>query len=468
MQASSDAVKRVETPGNPKDGALSALSWGERIGYGAGDVASNLIWTALSMFVSYYYTDVVGLAAGAIGTLFLLARVLDAFVDVAVGAGVDKTRTRWGKARPWLMWMAIPFAIAGVLLFSSPDFGPGGALVYAYVTYLLINVIYSAINIPYGVLSSLMTQDPYQRSLINIVRMVMALVGMIAVSNLTLPLVNAFGGGKGGWTLAFAIFGAVGAILFFVTFLTTRERVTPSVVDKPIPLKRGLPALFRNKYWVMVLLLNTFFYGSQAAMSGINVYYAQYILGDKDLVGLLSTAQLIPMMAVLLLLAPLIKRFGKRNVALIGIVITAVGALIPVLNPASLTLVLVSTIVKAIGMAPVVGTIFAFMADTVDYGEWKTGMRTEGLIFSASSFGGKAGSGLGGAMIGWLLAFGGYVGGETTVSGSASNSIEFIFIYVPFILCLLQFAVLWFYKLDREYPKVLQELQTVKAGRSES
>ncbi len=462
MQAVSDTVKRENT----SDEASAVLSWKERIGYGSGDVASNLIWTALSMFVSFYYTDVVGLAAGAIGTLFLLARVLDAFVDVAVGAAVDKTRSRLGKARPWIMWMAIPFAIAGVLLFSSPNFGPGGALVYAYVTYLLINVIYSAINIPYGVLSSLMTQDPYQRSLLNIVRMVMAIVGVLLVSNLTMPLVNLFGGQKMGWTLAFAVFGIVGAVLFFVTSLTTRERVTPSVVDKPIPLKRGMPALFRNKYWVMVLLLNTFFYGSQAATQGINIYYTQYILGDASLVGLLTTVQMVPMLLILLMMAPLVKRFGKRNIALVGVVITAFGALIPAVDPTSLTLVIAATIVKAIGMAPVMGTIFAFMADTVDYGEWKTGMRTEGLIFSASSFGGKAGSGLGAAMVGWLLALGGYVGGQASISASASSSIEFVFIYVPFILCILQFVVLWFYKLDREYPKILQELQEVKAGRS--
>ncbi|MEJ8305226.1 MFS transporter [Saccharibacillus sacchari] len=462
MQAVSDTVKRENT----NDEASAVLSWKERIGYGCGDVASNLIWTALSMFVSFYYTDVVGLAAGAIGTLFLLARVLDAFVDVAVGAAVDKTRSRIGKARPWIMWMAIPFAIAGVLLFSSLNFGPGGALVYAYVTYLLINVIYSAINIPYGVLSSLMTQDPYQRSLLNIVRMVMAIVGVLLVSNLTMPLVNLFGGQKMGWTLAFAVFGIVGAVLFFVTSLTTRERVTPSVVDKPIPLKRAMPALFRNKYWVMVLLLNTFFYGSQAATQGINIYYTQYILGDASLVGLLTTAQMVPMLLILLLMAPLVKKFGKRNVALVGVAITACGALIPAIDPNNLVWVMVATIVKAIGMAPVMGTIFAFMADTVDYGEWKTGMRTEGLIFSASSFGGKAGSGLGAAMVGWLLALGGYVGGQASISASASGSIEFVFIYVPFILCILQFIVLWFYKLDREYPKILQELQEVKAGRS--
>ncbi|GIP12317.1 MAG: MFS transporter [Paenibacillus macerans] len=446
----------------PQDAAMAKIGLGEKLGYGAGDIASNLIWTALSMFVTYYYTDVAGLAAAAIGTMFLVARVLDAFVDVGVGAMVDKTKTKFGKARPWLLWWAIPFGISGVLLFSMPDLGPAGSLFYAYATYLLINIIYSAINIPYGVLSSLMTQDPYQRSLLNIFRMVMALVGMLIVSNGTLPLVAGLGGGKPAWTLTFAAFSAVAVILFLITFLTARERVRPAVVNKDIPLKRGLPALFRNKYWVLVLLLNTVFYGMQAVTSAVNVYYAQYLLGNKDLVGLLTIAQLVPMMLGLLALAPVIKKFGKRNVALAGMAVMAVGCLIPAIDPANVTVVIVSTVVKALGTAPLIGTIFAFAADTVDYGEWKTGMRTEGLIFSASSFGGKTGSGLGGAMVGWMLAFSGYVGGQEAVSASASHAIQFLFIYFPAILCAVLFVILWFYKLDKEYPKILAELQAIK------
>lgn len=444
------------------DLSLSKISLGEKLGYGAGDIASNLIWMAMSMFATYFYTDIAGLSAGAIGTMFLVARVMDAFVDVGVGAMVDRTKSRFGKARPWLLWMSIPFGIAGILLFSSPDLGPQGALIYAYVTYLIINIIYSGINIPYSVLSSLMTQDPYQRSLLNIFRMVMALAGIVIVSTATLPMVEIFGGGKQGWTLTFAMFGVAGVILFLITFLTTKERVKPAVVSKDIPLKRGMAALFRNKYWVLVLLLNTVFFGMQAVTSAINVFYAQYLLGNKDLVGLLTIVQLIPLLLCLVLLAPMIKAFGKRNVALAGMAIMAIGSVIPAIDPSNLSVVIFSTVIKAIGTAPLMGSIFAFAADTVDYGEWKTGMRTEGLIFSASSFGGKTGSGLGAAMVGWMLAWSGYVGGQEAVSASASSAIQFLFIYLPAILCAVLFAILWFYKLDREYPKILNELQAVK------
>lgn len=456
------AVKSVIGSNGPQDNSLAKISFGEKLGYGVGDMANNLIWTAMSMFVTYFYTDVAGLAAGAVGTMFLIARVLDAFVDVGVGTMVDRTKSRYGKARPWLLWMCIPFGIAGVLLFTAPDLSAAGALAYAYVTYLLINIIYSAINIPYGVLSSMITQDPYQRSLLNIFRMVMTLIGILIVSTGTLKFVELFGGGKHGWTWTFGAFGSIAVILFIITFLTTKERVRPAVVEKQIPFKRGLGALFRNKYWVMILLLNTLFYGMQAVTSAVNVYYAQYLLGNKDLVGLLSIVQLIPMMLGLLLLAPIIKRFGKRNAALTGMGLMVIGSLIPTIDPDSLTVVIIATVVKALGQAPLMGTIFAFTADTVDYGEWKTGMRTEGLIFSASSFGGKTGTGFGGAMVGWILAFSGYVGGQTALSGAASQAIQFLYIFLPAILCALCAVILWFYRLDKEYPKILLELQEVK------
>lgn len=445
-----------------QDPAMAKVSLGEKLGYGAADIASNLIWVAMSMFLTYFYTDVAGLAAGAIGTMFLVARVMDAFVDLGVGVLVDKTKTKYGKARPWLLWMSIPFGVAGVLLFWAPSLGAQGALIYAYVTYLFINIVYSAINLPYSVLGSMITQNPNQRSLLNIFRMTMAMIGVVTVATGTLPMVNQFGGGKTGWLITFTIFGVIAILLFLTTFSTTRERVRPAVVTKSIPFKRGMAALFRNKYWILILLLSTVSSVVSALTSAIGVYYAQYILGNTGLVSLLTVVQLVPTVIVLVSLAPLIKKFGKRNVAIVGTVISVIGFLIPAFAPTSTEMVIISMIIKAIGNAPLTGMIFAMTADTVDYGEWKTGMRTEGLSFSASSFGGKAGSGLGGAIVGWILAWSGYIGGQAAVSASSSQAIQFLFIYLPAALCVLIFLILWFYKLDKEYPKVLQELQQVK------
>ncbi|SFE76650.1 glycoside/pentoside/hexuronide:cation symporter, GPH family [Paenibacillus algorifonticola] len=452
-----------QTASSVQDDAYHKVRWSERIGYGFGDAASNLIFTGAATFLTYYYTDVMGLAAGAIGTMMLIARILDAFLDVGVGALVDKTKNKHGKARPWLLWMMIPFAASGVLLFTFPDVGPGGALVYAYVTYLLMNFIYSFINIPYGVLNSLVTQDGYQRSVLNIVRMLGALAGAIGVSFATQPLVKVFGGGEKGWILTFAIYGVLSLIMFFITFKSTRERVKPSVSQKEIPFKQGLGALFRNKYWAIMLLFAVTVY-TNYGMNGLNIYYAQYMLNDAELLGLLSFAGLIPIAVGLFLIAPLIKKYGKRNVAFFGSFIMIVGSLVILIDPTNVTFVIVGLVIKALGMTPILGTIFAMLADTVEYGEWKTGVRTEGLVYSAGSFGTKAGSGLGAAIIGWGLAIGGYIGGQETISSSASSAIHFMFIYLPIILGILQMVILYFHKLDKLYPQIVAELKAVKKG----
>ena len=438
------------------------ISLKEKIGYAFGDVGSNFIWTAAAAFLTFYYTDVIGLGAAAVGTLLLIARVFDGFVDIGVGALIDRTKSKHGKARPWLLWMAIPFGLAGFLLFTVPDLSLNGALIYAYVTYLIVNIIYSLINVPYGVLNSLITQDPYQRSVLNIFRMVFALSGALAVNMLTIRLVNGFGGGKPGWSMTFILFGTIAVALFFITFLTTKERVKPSVVQKEIPLKRGIKALFRNKYWVLVLLLcitSLIIYGVNTA---VNIYYAQYVLHDVKQVATLGMASLIPKLVCLLFIAPFIKRFGKRNVSMAGIIFIIAGSLIMAVDPSSLNLVLIGTIVKSFGLAPIIGTTFALLADTVDYGEWKTGIRTEGLVYSAGSFGSKAGSGIGAALVGWLLSAGGYVSGQQTQSEAAIASLHFLFIYLPIILSVIMFIILWFYKLDKEYPQIMKDLNEVK------
>lgn len=438
------------------------LRFGEKLGYGAGDLASNLVWTAAATFLTFFYTDVIGIAAGAVGTLMLIARILDAFIDIGVGVVVDKTKTRFGKARPWLLWMAIPFGLAGFLLFTVPNASPAGTILYAYITYIVMNVIYSTINVPYGVLNSLMTQDPYQRSVLNIFRMVMALIGGIIVNFFTMPLINSFGGGQTGWVAAFAVFGILAACLFLVTFFSTKERITPSVVQKEVPMKRGFKALFRNKYWGLMLVYAVVFYMGMGVGSGMNVYFAQYVLNNSNLVGILGVGSLIPMLIGLLFIAPVIKRFGKRNASLAGSAVAVVGSLIMAINPSSLTVIMIGLIVKSLGMVPIIGTIFAMLADTVDYGEWKTGIRTEGLVYSAGSFGTKAGSGLGAAIIGWALAIAGYVGGQDTVSASATSMISFLFVWLPGIMAVIQVIILWFYKLDKDYPQIIKDLNEVK------
>lgn len=434
----------------------------EKIGYGLGDFASNLLWVPVGMFLMFYYTDVAGIAAGVVGTIMLISRLLDGLTDIGMGILVDKTKTKHGKARPWLLWMAIPFALASVLTFSVPNTSYVVQLIFIVITYNLLTTLYTSLNIPYGVLNSLITQDQYERSILNIFRTIFAITASIIVSVGTLPIVNALGGKQLGWQLTFSIFGGIAAILFIITFFSTKERVVPAneASRVSVPVKVGLKALFRNKYWLLVL---SFFIVTNLG-TGINqgstIYFAQYILGDPKLVGLLSLSSMIPLFIGMFFVSPFIKRFGKRNSMMIGQFVILAGVLLILVDPTNLTIVLVSGVIKSIGSVPVVGTMFALLADTIEYGEWKSGVRTEGLVYSAGSFGAKVGTGLGTGLIGWMLSWGGYVGGTSTQPDSAILAIKIIFIFIPIIIVLTKIVLLWFYKLDEKYPQIVKDLQT--------
>lgn len=440
------------------------ITFKEKFGYGMGDFASNLLWVPVGMFLMFYYTDIAGIAAGVIGTIMLVSRLIDGVTDIGMGMIVDKTKSKHGKARPWLIWLAIPFAVSAFLVFSVPDVSSTVQVIYVIVTYNLLTTLYTGMNIPYGVLNSLITQDQYERSILNIFRMIFAIVASLIVSVATLPIVNMLGGGKVAWQIVFAGLGTIAAIFFVITFLTTKERVKPANEHehKSVPIKIGLKALFTNKYWVIVLIFFILTNVGSGLNQGSTIYYTQYILGNSELVGLLSMASMIPLFLGMFFVSSLIKKFGKRNSMIIGQIIILIGVLLILIDPSNLTIVLISGVIKSAGSVPVVGTQFALLADTIEYGEWKSGVRTEGLVYSAGSFGAKVGTGIGAAMIGWILTFGGYIGGSAVQPDSAIFSIHILFIYIPLILVLVKLVLLWFYKLDKIYPQIMKDLQARK------
>ncbi|MBL8967575.1 MAG: MFS transporter [Spirochaetaceae bacterium] len=444
------------------------IGFGEKVGYGLGDFASNLVWGAVGSFMVFFYTDIAGIAAAAIGTVMLISRIFDGFSDILMGIVMDKTKSRHGKARPWLLWMAIPYGVSAVLLFTVPPFGETGKIIYAFVTYnLATTVIYTAINIPYGAMTALITQDQYQRTVINIFRMVFAMVGALFVNMATVPLVGAMGGGATGWQRAFMVYGAVGAVIFMMCFFSTRERVKPAQAEKAVvPVKEGIKALKYNKPWMIMLALGLCVFIGQG-LGGANIYYAQYILGDAGKMSLLMMAQFLPLIVGLFAMAPVIKRHGKRNTALAGSVIGIGGSLVQIAAPTSFVPVLVGMAIKGFAMAPLAGTVFAMIADTIEYGEWKSGVRTEGLVYSAASFGGKVGSGVGVGMVGWILAWGGYVAGAPTQSANALFAIKAMFLYIPVAISAITILLLLAYKLDKQYPMIVEELHRRNNGGAE-
>lgn len=402
-----------------------SLKLSERISYACGDAASNVVWAALGAFVMMYYTDVAHISPGVIGMIMLVSRFLDGASDLIMGLVVDNTKSRFGKARPWLLRMAIPFAIATTLMFSVPDFENKAKIIYIFVTYNLVMTMYTMINLPYGSLSTLMTDDPYERSVLNIFRQIFAQITSLIITSATLPLIKVFGEGRMAWTITYGIFSAAAAVLFLICFMGTKETVGIAAKEREtVPVKKALFSLLKNKCWVISMLLGTGTCLFFMAISTINSYFCVQVLHNDNMVGTLNAAYIAPMIVFFFFMAPIVKRIGKRNTNLLGWLLILVSYVPLLMAMTSVPVLIVSAVIRGIGYACVMGVQFAIIGDSVEYGEWKTGVRSEGLVFSAQSFGCKVGMGLGNALIGALLSWGGYDGELAVQPDSAITEIK--------------------------------------------
>ena len=439
----------------------------ERFSYGCGDFGCNIIYTAMSAFLLFYYTDYAGVNAFAVGSIMMVSRFFDGISDIIMGVIVDRTKSRFGKARPWLLRMCIPFAVSGVLLFSVPvSWAAAPKLVYVFITYNLVStVIYTAINVPYSALNALMTQDPYERSVLSIFRNLLATAGTLTINTFTLPLVERFGNNPSAWTKTFCVFGVLAVAAFVINFLGTKERVKPASAagaegkSEDVPFMEGLKALFRNKYWIMMTGMLALFFLMYSVNGGSTVFYAKDVLGNKDLVavinGIFNAVQIVGMFFI----AMLVKRLGKRNVFSLGLVLDIIGMLVLSLSGGAMAMIVVSSIIRGIGNACGGATMWAMVSDTIDYGEWKTGYRTEGLVNSACSFGYKIGNGIGSALLGLILELGGYVGQAAAQSASALASIKVCFVWIPIGIYVIGLVIMGFYHLDAEFAGIIEDLK---------
>ncbi|MCM0582060.1 MFS transporter [Weissella diestrammenae] len=442
-----------------------SLSWRERIGVSAYGFGGNLLWTALTSYILFFYTDVIGVEAVAIGTMMLFVRILDGGADIVMGIIVDKTKSKYGKARPWIKWLAIPFGLSFMMLFAVPDLGPSGTFIYVTVTYVLVNLIYTAITIPATTLMALVTKNQYERALLNIIGTVVSTIASLLVLTVTLPMVKAFGNGKMGWLITFIIFGVIAIFLYFWTFFASTERVTEAKKsNENVPLKQGLKALFSNKYWVLITILLIMAFLNMGISGSVALYFTTYVMKNAEFIGVISIASRIPSVLVLAIAcAPLVKRFGKRNVVMAGSGIAVIGRLVMLIDLTSPIVIIVASIILGIGGGMLGAGSYAFLSDTVEYGEWKSGVRTEGLVFSASSFGLKVGAGLATAIVGWCLAYFGYKSGTAVQSDRAIEGIKFLYIWVPMAFSVLQMVILYFYDLDKIYPQIMSDLDVRNA-----
>ncbi|MCL2913502.1 glycoside-pentoside-hexuronide (GPH):cation symporter [Shewanella corallii] len=435
---------------------------GEKIAYGLGDTASNIIFQTVMLFLTFFYTDIFGISPAYVGTMFLAVRLIDAFTDPLMGWLSDHTRTRWGRFRPYLLWFALPFGIISVMTFTTPELSESGKLIYAFVTYTALMMVYTAINIPYCALGGVLTTDPDERVSIQSYRFIFAMIGGLLVSGLTLPLVDYLGEGDKalGYQQTIMVMSILGTILFLICFAGTRERDNPVTAEK-LNFKADIKALAKNDQWRILCAAATFLLTGLVLRTTIAIYYVKYYLGEPDLTTWFITLGMIGNIIGCAIANPLSKRICKVK-AYIGLQWISAGicSLSFFIGPDQLTLAFAAYFLWNFFTNMGSPLLWAKMADTVDYGEWKTGVRITGMLYSSIIFFIKLGLALGGAIAGWLLAGYGYVA-DAEQTPMALQGILMSFTVYPAIGAIIVAFVMGKYTLNRQkVSEVTQALNT--------
>lgn len=455
----------------------------EKIGYGFGDMASSMFWKLFGSYLMIFYTDVFGLPAAVVGTLFLVTRVWDSAFDPIVGVVADRTHSRWGKFRPYLLFLAIPFSVIGVLTFVTPPFGDNGKLIYAYVTYSLMMMVYSAINVPYASLLGVMSDNPKERNTLSTYRMAFAYIGSFIALLLFMPMVNFWSGHskeiadqQQGWTLAVAVIAVMCALLFIGCFALTRERVK-ALHEKQAPLKEDLKDLWKNRPWWILLGAGVAALVFNSIRDGATVYYFKYFIVEEDfqtisffgvsfvLSGLYLSVGQIANIAGVILAAPVSNRIGKKQTYMGSMAIaTVLSILFFWFDKDNLALIFTFQILISICAGSIFPLLWSMYADCTDYSELKTGNRATGLIFSSSSMSQKFGWAIGSALTGWLLSYFGFVANEVQ-QAEAIQGIKMFMSFLPAAGTLLSIVFISMYPLSEK--KMLEISAALKSRRAE-
>ncbi|WP_321335182.1 MFS transporter [uncultured Bacteroides sp.] len=447
----------------------------EKIGYGFGDMASSMFWKLFGSYLMIFYTDVFGLPAAMVGTMFLITRIWDSAFDPIVGIVADRTHSRWGKFRPYLLYLAIPFALIGIFTFTTPSLSNTGKLIYAYVTYSLMMMVYSGINVPYASLLGVMSPDTKVRNTLSAYRMTFAYIGSFIALLLFMPMANFFSGGgatpadeQRGWTIAVCVIAVMCAVLFYFCFAFTKERVRP-IKETQNSLKEDLKNLFDNKPWWILLGAGVAALVFNSIRDGATVYYFKYFVIETDYATVsffgisfvlsgfyLAVGQAANIVGVILA-APVSNRIGKKMTYMGAMFIATVLSIIFYwFGKGDLALIFVFQILISICAGSIFPLLWSMYADCADYSELKTGNRATGLIFSSSSMSQKFGWAIGSAITGWLLAYYGFkanvVQSEETIHG-----IKMFLSFLPAIGTVLSVFFISMYPLSEKKMKVITE-----------
>lgn len=436
-------------------------SLAEKISYGMGDVACNVVFALTSGLIVYFYTNVIGISAGLVGTILLLSRIFDGISDLVMAQLMDKINSKHGKARAWILWMSIPYGVSAVLLFSVPATATTAVqAIYIFITYnLCTTVVYTALNLPYASMAPMMTNDEKDLAKINLFRMSMSPIGNMIVTACTLPFINLLGGDQRAWVIVTVIYAIIAFGMLMWTFFGCKERFhsTAAKEAEGLPFTKRLSAALHNKYFIILILTMVAVSLYQNVNGTCSTYYAQYVLGNAELMGVMQTAEKIPWILGVIFLSPFINRFGKRNMVLVGAALCVAAQVILIFSPANYTLVLVSAVLRGLGEAPFYGCIFTMIADTIEFGHWKTGIRVHALLFSAFTVGQKFGGGVAGWFIGQLMEVSGFTGLETEIP-SAIHMVQNLYIFGTIIAWAAVVVLMLVYHLDKQYDGIVADL----------
>lgn len=442
------------------------ISLKQQFMYAFQEIGSNPIYTITLSFLTFFYTDVLGINAGIVGVIILISKFMDGISDIWAGNLIDHTHTKQGSARPWIMRSALLLALAYVFLFTVPNVALVGKIIYIFISYnFAMTIAFTLLNAAVNALPIYMTDDSKSRSSAYSIRMIFAGLVQAIFSLVFLNIVKAMGDDQVAWIKVSVILGIISFFACLVTYFGTHEK-NEDVKNREdgneaedVPLRTALSSLMHNKYWFMVLGIVVIIVFHQVATLTVGVYYAKYILFDTTLAGSLilyhHAGGAVGMLAMPALLQ---KGISKKKAAVFGGILMVIGSVIAIINCKGAFLI-ISLAMRGCGFGIVNGVYYGMLADTVDYGEWKTGVRTLAVNTSVGTVGQKLGSGIGTAIIGFALSACGYNGLAKTQSAAAIGCIKSIFIVMPLILYILLLVLLHFYKLDDELPKIREELE---------
>lgn len=436
-----------------------------RVAYGLGDTSCNIVYGMINTLLTLFYTDYVGIPFVTVGLVMLISRIFDGGSDVIMGIIVSKTKSKWGSSRPWLLWTAIPYVITSVALFTVPQTSQTLQFWYIFVTYNLCTTIcYTAINVPLGSLSAMMTRDSHERDLLSIVRMTLAPIGRLISVTFTMPVVKLFGNDQAAWVKAMVMWCVIAFALLVFSFSRCKEHVV--LPEKPEKskgsAKRNFLALVKNPYFWATLVLWTVTC-VHATMVGTDLpYYCKYVLGNETwMYSSLYMAENVTLILGAMICPLLLRKFNKRDLSLAGCILAVVAQLTLTISTPSYGALLAVTIFRGIGQAPLTALVFGMMGDVIEYGQWKFHIRQESLVFGGGSLGFKVGTGLTSALISALLSSAGYISSTTGGAVQPDSDKEMIirlYQFGPVAIWGVAVVVLIFYKLDKIYPRIIKEL----------